>query len=373
MLPGVVETVRDVLVFAVGVVIVALTLGSAVRTVVLPRGVPAKLASFVFITMRRLFDLRLKRVDSYEKRDRVMALYAPLSLFMLAAHWLFLVFFAYGLMFWSLGVRPVRTAFIESGSSLFTLGFIRPEDLPGVGLVFTEAGLGLTLAALLITYLPTLYTAFSRREAMVTALEVRANTPPSGIEMILRFYRIKWLEELGEVFAEWETWFVELEETHTSLPALVFFRSPQPDHSWVTAAGAVLDAAALRLSCLPGREPRASLALRAGYIALQRIAGFFGIPFDSDPKPDDPIAVAKEEFFEAYDRLADEGIEVVPDREQAWLDFRGWRVNYDRTLITLAALVMAPYAPWSSDRSAFFRARVLRRPAWPERRGRPGR
>ena len=39
------------------------------------------------------------------------------------------------------------------------------------------------------------------------------------------------------------------------------------------------------------------------------------------------------------------------DREQGWRDFQGWRVNYDRPVIGLAGMVMAPYAPWSSDRS----------------------
>ena len=39
------------------------------------------------------------------------------------------------------------------------------------------------------------------------------------------------------------------------------------------------------------------------------------------------------------------------DLEQAWRDFAGWRVNYDRVLLSLAELTMAPYAPWSSDRS----------------------
>ena len=39
------------------------------------------------------------------------------------------------------------------------------------------------------------------------------------------------------------------------------------------------------------------------------------------------------------------------DRDQAWRDFAGWRVNYDSVLVPLAGLVMAPYAPWSSDRS----------------------
>jgi len=40
-----------------------------------------------------------------------------------------------------------------------------------------------------------------------------------------------------------------------------------------------------------------------------------------------------------------------PDREQAWQDFAGWRVNYDQVLLALAGLTMAPNAPWSSDRA----------------------
>ncbi len=45
------------------------------------------------------------------------------------------------------------------------------------------------------------------------------------------------------------------------------------------------------------------------------------------------------------------GVRLKPDRDQAWHDFRGWRVNYDKVLLSLASLTMAPYAPWSSDRS----------------------
>ena len=358
------RAVWHVVVFAAGAAMVAGTIGSAVRTVILPRGVPAKLASFVFIHMRNLFRLRLrlKRSDSYEDRDKVMALYAPLSLLMLALAWLVIVLTGYTAMMWAFGAHPVREALALSGSSLFTLGFEGPTDLPKIVLAFTEAGLGLTLAALIITYLPSLYTAFSRREAMVTMLEVRAGSPPSGVEMLERFARMRSLDELDELWVNWEAWFVDVEESHTSLPALVFFRSPQPEHSWLTGAGAVLDGASLLRSCVPGRNSEADFCIRAGYLCLRRIADFFGIPYEPDPAPTDPITVAREEFDGAYDRLAAAGIDVVPDRDQAWKDFAGWRVNYDAVLVTLTGLVMAPYAPWSSDRSAaFFRVKVLRR------------
>jgi hypothetical protein len=48
--------------------------------------------------------------------------------------------------------------------------------------------------------------------------------------------------------------------------------------------------------------------------------------------------------------LADAGLPLVDDLDQAWVDFAGWRVNYDEPLLRLCALVAAPAAPWSSDR-----------------------
>jgi hypothetical protein len=133
---------------------------------------------------------------------------------------------------------------------------------------------------------------------------------------------------------------------------LAFFRSQQPSQSWVTASGAVLDAAALQLSTVDvERDVDAQLMIRAGYIALRRICAFFDLPFPEDPKPDDPISVSRSEYDEACARLAAAGLPLRADRDAAWRDFAGWRVNYDVPLTALAALTMAPYAAWSSDRS----------------------
>jgi hypothetical protein len=132
----------------------------------------------------------------------------------------------------------------------------------------------------------------------------------------------------------------------------VFFRSPQPDHNWVTAAGAVLDSAALTLSTVEiPRDVQAEFCLRAGYLCLRRLAGFFRVPFDPDPAPDDPISVSRAEWDEVVAQLEREGVPLKADRDQAWRDFTGWRVNYDTVLLALANIVGAPTAPWSSDRS----------------------
>lgn len=356
------RTLFDVLLFFAGALLVLFVLDAAVRSFVLPRGVVVRLTRIVFLGVRAAFRVPLRFVKTYEERDRVMALYAPLALLILPAVWLVLVLAGYTLMFRAVDVPTFADAFRTSGSSLFTLGFLEPRDLPGVTLAFSEAFIGLGLLALLIAYLPTIYGTFSRREVLVAQMSVRAGIPPSAENLLVRAHLIGWLENLNDVWAEYQLWFNEVEETHTSLSLLVFLRSPEPNRSWVTAAGAVLDAAALHLSTVDvPREPQAALLIRAGYLALRPVAEFFGTEIDADPAPTDPISIVRDEFDALYDRMAAAGLPLVADRDQAWRDFAGWRVNYDKALIALAGIVVAPYAMWSSDRSLNLRRPPLRR------------
>jgi hypothetical protein len=344
--------VLRVIFFALGGAAVLGTLLSVVETFVLPRGAPNQFARFVFVGVRRVLDLWAARAQTYLERDRIMAFYAPVSLMLLLPSWYGSVLIGYAAMFWGLRAGSWYAAFRLSGSSLLTLGFATADGWPELVLMVSEATVGLLLVALLIAYLPTMYAAFSRREAAVTLLEVRAGNPPSAVEMLKRFSRLHGFDRLTEQWQMWETWFADIEESHTSLAPLVFFRSPRPEHSWVTAAGAVLDAAALTQSVVAvPADPQAALCLRAGYLALRHVADFFRIPYHRDPAPIDAISITRAEFDAACDELAAHDVPLKPDRDQAWRDFAGWRVNYDDVLVRLAGLVMAPPAPWSSDRA----------------------
>jgi hypothetical protein len=348
------------LLFLGGAAVVALTFLSAVITVVVPRGLPVRLTRLVFRALRPFFERRGRFAKTYEARDRAMALYAPLTLVSLPLVWLAVVLVGYTAMYVGLGVSSLGDAVRTSGSSLLTLGFVRPQGGGVTVVAFTEAALGLMLLALLITYLPSMYAAFSRREAFVALIAIRAGSPASAVELLERAARIDGLDDLEQtLFVPAINWFIDLEETHTSLGALVFFRSPQPDRSWVTAAGVVLDAASLRAAALDlPRSPAAELCVRAGYLALRTIADHYAIPYDNDPSPTDPTSLARDEFDVALERLASAGAPLRADRDKAWADFAGWRVNYDTVLLALAALTVAPYAPWSSDRSPSSRQRI---------------
>jgi hypothetical protein len=362
-LGDVLNLIFRIILTVIGFSIIIYTIRVATGQFVLPRSAPDRLTRFVFRRIRGLFSLIMlaRRANSYEQRDAIPAFYAPIALLTLPAAWLICIGGGYTLIYRAWFVDGWQEAFNLSGSSLLTLGIQSNANTLAHVFMFAEAAMGLILVALLIAYLPTMYSAFSKRESQVALLEVRAGSPPSAAEMIQRFQRLGRLDRMIDVWLAWEPWFAELEETHTSLAALSFFRSPSPDRSWITAAGAVLDAASFRASTLDlPREIPAETCIRAGYLALRKISDFFRIVHDPNPKPTDPISITRQEWDEVVDQFTSLGIPVQADRDQAWRDFAGWRVNYDTVLLAIAALTMAPYAPWSSDRS-FLRIRSRKR------------
>ena len=105
-----------------GVWLVGFTILSAVRTVVLPRAVSTVITRTVFVTVRRLFGLLTLNAKAYETRDRVLALYAPVSFVLLPLVWMALVLAGFSALFWAAGYGSIVESIAASGSSVTTLG-----------------------------------------------------------------------------------------------------------------------------------------------------------------------------------------------------------------------------------------------------------
>ncbi|MBO2008648.1 hypothetical protein [Hymenobacter negativus] len=332
-----------------GMVLVITTLSAAIRSFVLPRNEVVRLNVWVFISIRVFFNFAAKLANSYERRDKIMAHYAPVALVALPVAWETLVSVGYTGMYWAVGEGSWLHCYQLSGSSLLTLGTIDDFSVAGGILTYSEATLGLLLLTLLLSYLPTIYQAFARRETTVALLELRAGTPPTAACLL------GWLNHDGSVqnddqqWAAWEQWFVEIEESHTSLPILSFFRSPQPGRSWVSSSGLILDTAALLFAVVDGPRPRqAQLTFKAGCLTLNRVYRFFDDRAGAEPTtlmpPDDEPANSngQAEFDQACQLLAEGGLKLCADRQMAWQQYQELRSRYVPALDFLSKLTMAP-------------------------------
>ena len=337
------STVGNAVLFCVGLLLVIGTLLSAIRTVVLPHGGSVRMTRLVFRSFRRLSVSYSKIDPSLHRRHAVGQMSVALALLVLPLVWLTSAGCGYTLMFKSLGTSTWRASYDLAGSSMLTLGFARPDDLPRLTLAFTGAALSISiLALLLVTYLPTIYQAYTHRESFLTSFETIAGDPPNVAAMVIRSHELTSLDRLSIVFNGWQLWFAELRESHTSLPAVPFLASSRADRNWVATVGTLLDAASVSLAVIDHPlDIDAALCVRSGSLALRDIAEHFGIEVDHDPSPTDPISVPREGFDVAYEQFVAAGVPVV-EREQAWLDWAGWRVNYDAALVGLALLTASP-------------------------------
>src|SRR5271165_4346887 len=239
-----------VLAAIVGASIVLTTAWSVLGTLVVPRRVRSHIPRAVFILNRGVFEFLADKASSYQRRDKILAVQAPVQLIAQVVAWLALYLLGFGLLVWSFDSGGLGSAMEQAGSALCTLGYLVPHSSAGAALDPLAALAGLGTVALQIGYLPTLYAAFNRREGLVTMLDSRAGVPSWGPELLARTHYglgsgVSAMGELPDFFEEWERWSADVSESHTTYLALVNFRSPQPLSSWVTAQLAVLDAAAL--------------------------------------------------------------------------------------------------------------------------------
>jgi hypothetical protein len=334
-----------------GFAVIGGTASSVLRTLVVPRAVLSKVSEVVLDSTVRLSRLVADRIADYERRDNILAWAAPLSLMTLLFTWIASFWIGFSLLDFGFTHFTFDAAMRQAGSSIATLGFAAS---PTASLTILDIATGLTgmvVVALQIAYLPTLYSAYNRRESLITVLSARGGEPAWGPEILARHVWLNLEGNLPDLYSDWENWAATVSESHTSYPVLIHFRSPQPLRSWLIALLGVMDAAALQTALAPTTAPvEARLLLQMGYLTLRDLAAIESIPTRRDQSPDDPIQLPYAEFEEAVEMLSSVGLKVERTAAQAWPHFRGWRVNYEDAAYGLAKHIDAVPARWSGTR-----------------------
>jgi hypothetical protein len=337
--------------FVAGLGLLVSGAASIIFTLVLPRAQPSRLSDLAWRATHGVTRWLADRFEDYETQDHVMAFAGPGSLLGLFGMWVMVFYLGYSLLLWPLLGGGFEACLRTAGSALFTLGLAGRPSGAAIAVAYAAAATGLVAVALEIAYLPTIYSAFNRRETLVTLLQSRAGAPAWGPEILARHQLVDIMDNLPSFYRDWEGWSAELAETHSTYPVLVLFRSPSPVRSWIVALLAVLDSAALYLALCPSQAPpEARLCLRMGFVSLRHIVPAWGFQTDPDPQPDAPIQLAYEDYLDGLSRLEEAGLVLERSPEEGWKHFRAWRVNYEPAAYFLATFTSSVPAPWSGPR-----------------------
>jgi hypothetical protein len=342
----------NVVAFVVGLVVVVFTSANVLFTIVLPREPRGfeRLSSMVNRAVLLAFISIARPARTYERKDALLAPVAPVALVGQLAVWAGCFIVGYALMLEGT-THNFASALAQASGALFTVGTIDLSGRANFALDIAAGATWVVIVTLQIAYLPALYQAFNRRESLVAMLESRAGVPAWGPELLARHQLVGIIDTLPQFYSDWEQWSAELAESHTTYPVMLLFRSPDPWFSWLVGLLAVLDGAAMHLALAPATASSQSrLCLRMGFTALNRIAKVVGWEVDPDPNPEGPIDLTFEEFEEAVAMLDHVGFPMERTAEEAWPDFRGWRVNYEAVAYRLCDHLTAPPAPWSGSR-----------------------
>lgn len=341
--------ILDALIGLAGLACLALVAWDVFETIVVPRPTPSRfrLARHVVPPAWTFWRWFAPRVRSGLALDSLLGLFAPGAAILLLGLWLTVLILGYGLILFALRgeLSPVPTGLVEAiyfaGTSVLTLGY--GDIVANGGLarlaVLTAAASGLGVVALVITFLFSLFGSYQRREVLVVTLSARAKSPPSAVTLLEAYSRLGLVAELPVLFAEWERWIAEVLDTHIAYPLLGYFRSSHDNISWISALGAVLDAAALTLTTIRGiPRGQAELTKRVGAHLVEDITNNLHLVGDGS-------AVDRDQFIEVYRRLETCGYELEPD-DEAWRSFERARATYAGRLEALATFWATPATVW---------------------------
>ena len=347
---------RYVAAFA-GLVLVLASARSLIVTVIVPRPVSSWLTRWVSQLAGLVFRMITGRITDFRTRDRILASQVAAVLLAQIIVWLLMFFVGYSLMLWPFVHGGITGAFSTAGPALWEIGSENVHGAPERTILDVAALCGIITVTLQISYLPTLYSAFNRRETEVALLNARAGVPSWGPELLARTHYalgsgVSSISTLPQLYYDWERWAADVTESHTTYLPLVRFRSQKPLSSWVTSLLAVLDSAALFLALSPEQAPTvpARLCLRSGFLCFSSIARAMRFDVPEEPDPESGIDLTYEEFLDAVARMRKVNFPMERQPEEAWPDFVGWRLTYEKAAYAIAQAVDAVPALWSGPR-----------------------
>jgi hypothetical protein len=335
-----------------GIFIIITVLWDAFETIILPRRVArwVRLTRIFYISTWTPYRAAARHIRSRKQRETFLSFFGPMSLLLLFVLWAAALILGFGLLYYSArsnrdpAFYSLRTCIYMSGTTFFTLGLgdVTPHTSVERVLAVFESGLGFGFLALVISYLPVIYQAFSRREVNIVLLDARAGSPPTAVEILRRHTGPNGQDALQRLLRDWERWSAEILESHVSYPVVSYFRSQHSNESWLAALTAILDVSSLMIANVDNacaRQARLTFAM-CRHTAVDLAQVFYRKPLRDVP---DRLPPAEFERLRASLKKIGFQLQDIPAATKKLADLREM---YEPYMAALAAHLYVELPPW---------------------------
>lgn len=298
----------NILLFALGIVLAALTLMDVFETVVVPGGSKASLR----VAKRLVWALLPVWKAVRGKRHGLSSAFAPLVLVLCFIVWMTLLALGFGMMAYAgrgdfePPLRSIFDGIYIVGSSLVTVGLSQSNPTGVARWVVLAAGFcGLAVMTMAVTYLLEVQSSVAKRDIGIIKLNTSAGEPPSAITLLQRFGAIDNRGEIADVLHDGRDWCATVRQSHANHPSLIYFQSVGTGAGWPAALGALLDLALFSEYCLdePSLRGAAVLLRDEGTRMARELAGVISLK-PCDVSSDEP------ELRQAAEQLRSNGYEI---------------------------------------------------------------
>jgi hypothetical protein len=323
-----------------GVLLIALMLSEFFVTFLLPRRVrrDPRIARGLNRLLWRPWRAVARRL-SPPAADTLLGFFGPLALIVELAVWAFGLLIGFGLLEYAVVEGAFWSRFLVSSGVFLSAEGVSGST--GVHIIeLLEAATGIGVLFIVIGYMPSVYSSFSRRETAVSQLATRGGSPPAAATLLHRAAgRERW-RDLERDLRSWEEWAAELMETHLTYPLLAWYRSQHVNQNWLAALTAMVDVAAFVKATVANEDVEAAdLTFRIGRHALADLA----LQFRLEPVPVDRLSDADfEDLFAVVERSAVANV----DRETARRRLDRLRREYEPNAQALSEFLVLDLPPW---------------------------
>ncbi|MEC4816499.1 MAG: potassium channel family protein [Scytonema sp. PMC 1069.18] len=269
------------------------------------------------------------------KKEKLLSHSGPTLMIITVVMWLSLLIVGFALIVWtqlgsaiqaSEGKTPTDfiTALYYSGFTLTTLGTgdLTPKtDIQRFLMIFQSA-LGFSIFTLTITYLLSVYTALVRRNTFALSLHHRSAGTADAAEILARLGASGELSGVQQDISQLARDLINLLESQHSYPALLYFRFHQNYYALPRILFLAMDTVTLIKSALNTKKHKALVDSTAvaelwggGLQLLIEISRLFSLKACANQTNDNLEQVWRERYYDAVERLKQEGIETAPDLE----------------------------------------------------------